>query len=191
MKSSFRSVRVALVVVGSIGVGAVVNGCSAGPDGSEQTGEANQAMTILPISLLNTITTETGPEDPNADTACYNYHIAVPSLLAGYGCTQGVQFEPDPDSDFNGDGWSYAFACKCAPNPLPVRQLHQDGTLLGLIPPGPISPSEFSEVVYTTNSYGNNACFGTADNGWILVIDQFNWGGLPGGCQGPNCNRLQ
>ncbi len=175
MKSRFRAVRVAMVVVSAVGVGAVMNGCSAGADGSEQTGETNQAF-IQP-KHPNTITWETGPADPNAAGTCYNYTIAVPPALAEYGCTQGVEFSTHPFEVL------YAFACKGAPNPLPVQQANQDGaTLLGLPSPGPSH-----ESVYAGNAWLDNACFGSADPGWILVVDDFNFDGCGHGCPGSAC----
>jgi hypothetical protein len=189
MKSSFRSVRAALVVVSAVGVGAVMNGCSAGADGGEQTGEANQATTIrpVPIQSIHNLASETGPADPYAGDTCVSFSVAPPpSLLAQYDCTLGDLYG-SPSADPITGVWSYAFACEAGITGVLPKSL-------GLpIPPEvtAIPSLEPIDESVTWSTLAQNSCFGNSDAGWVIVVDSFYHLPISGNCIGSNCDDGQ
>ncbi len=184
MKSSLRSIRFALVVVGSLGAASMMNGCGAGPDGAEETGDSKQATTIIRIPPLREISAETGIADPYAGNACVSYTVSVPPTLpAQYNCTLGALYGSFSGPYAGGDlgSWSYAFACEAG--------------IVGHLPAGlgmPV-PSELdgvnviSESLFTKTGI-QNSCFGSADSGWVIVIDTFYQTPITGGCVGTACD---
>ncbi len=185
MKSSFRSVRVALIVVGAIGAAALVNGCSAGPEGSEQTGEGNQDFTKIPIQQIHNLASETGPADPSANNYCASTTVSPPpSLLAQYNCTLGDLYGTPTSNPLNAT-WSYAFACEAGITSVLPKSL-------GLPIPSELTLIPSNEPIDDLVSWevtAKNSCFGNADTGWVIVVDTFFHVPITGGCVGTACDN--
>ncbi len=183
MKSSFRSVRVALFVVGGIGAAALVNGCSAGPEGSEQTGEGNQDLTRIHIPPLEyPIQTATSSQtDQAGGNICENWYVPVPSPLVQFNCTQGVQYS---EQTFGGHTWwGYAFACS-----QPVVPSWLGG---GSGWPAPPPRATGMNIGLSTVAY--DTCVGNADPGWELVWLEYTGDGPPiggSGCKDETCQHV-
>jgi hypothetical protein len=171
MKSSFRSVRIALIVVGTLGVAAVVNGCSAGPDGTEQTGEGNQAYSLRPGGPppLITISSDTYAPQASSGESCLNYYVPPPTQLTGYDCSFGVQVSWGP-----GDS-AIIWACD------------SDVSLPG----GYLTMSPGGGLTSIMNATGDNPCYGNPHPGYVLVMQAWATSVIgSGNCPNAGCGHV-
>jgi hypothetical protein len=158
------SVRSALLVVGSIAVAAVSNGCNSAP--SEQTGKSGEALG----TLLRSVTS--APADNGA--VCGRNTVEVPAALADFGCTLGVEINSDPENfgsktfttSSNEVVQAYAWACpRSAALESAVTNAISNGTF-----GGPHIAMGTAGASADATSY--DSCVGEPDRGWAIVLEQ-------------------
>jgi len=184
-RMSLRTSTRAATLAASVALLAIVAGCSAAPVGTETeeaTGKTSSAMAIGGRSLTQDLWAETYDGSP---AACIENEtsVAIPSQLAGYGCTYGAEA---PGVDLN--QVVYAWACPVAianANVVPAGGL-------GIAPPSDWGTAPYSEsatIVYVPTT--GKACFGNADFPTeVLVVDTLMLANINGGCRAGACGDL-
>jgi hypothetical protein len=197
----------AALSLGCAGFVALASGCGA-PSETETKAKGDQALIYLPIQdLTPPLSAETGGPTPNGST-CGSTSIAPPTSLAGFDCTWGVEVLSDPDlkesskADALTDPYvaaptgesvqAYAWAC----HPATSSGASIDDTLSTVVNAtdtlsafgGPAVVTEYPIFVRTVTY--TDSCFGTADTGYVLVLETFRDGRRAkpgGGCDGDDC----
>ena len=200
MNTHRHSVRAALVVVGSIAVAAVSNGCST----SERTGQSAQDITECTDCFRftpNEISTETATASSeyvlgsNSAASCPSFTIPIPASLAGFNCTLGVAITGDvnlPSTTFpsvNGAPGvqAYAWACESfQPSASAVTttlnyggfsdfsfQTPLDATVSAAIQKGTFGGPDVGGVTVgaVTPAATTDTCYGAANPGWEVVLE--------------------
>jgi hypothetical protein len=211
VKNRSRSRGAALAVVGIVAVGAAGSGCSAAPD--EQTGNSSQGLVYRPpISYpirhpSLPITDFTSPPVDDGGT-CGSTAVAIPTALAGAGCSLGVEIEYDPSLQVlpsvldltTGDTvQAYAWAC---PSSVDVEALSADLSLSGDgYPQGTFGGPSFSadvafpqgvSAVSLSPAWVTDSCYGMPDAGYQIVLEYFRGyhSNRPTGCHGGGCEPI-
>jgi hypothetical protein len=178
---SLRTSTRAVTLTASVALLAIVAGCSAAPAGTETeevTGKTSEAMATR--GQTQEIWAETYDGSPAACLAGET-EVAIPSLIAGYGCTYGAEsVGADPNQRV------YAWACPVAiaeANVVPAGGL-------GMAAPSGWGPySESATIVYVPST--GQACFGNADFPTeVLVVDTLTLANIGGGCHAASCGGL-
>jgi hypothetical protein len=198
MNAHRHSVRATLLVVGSIAVAAVSNGCASPSEKTGQNGQdlsftpcSNCRLTFTPEITAVTTTPSSTWTSTNSPASCPDTTVPPPASLSGFNCTLGVAINGDvnlPSATFSNGVQAYAWACQTTSttgSAVSTSLSVSSGNFGSIIFQSPLE-SAVTAAIQTAGTLGGpdlggnfaaiaaptttDSCYGVAASGWEIVL---------------------